>query len=280
MKKNDFASGVLERLTRLEKANTSDAIKASGYQQRSDDESRLIQAPPVGHPAFAHLRIGQSAICSLAVAFLDMRAMTPRSFWLPLEKVSRLTLAVLGQVAEVVQESGGHVLGMRGDGLMAGWGEPHSDGDLDVAMAMAACSFALDAVENALNQVLALDGVEPVQLCAGADFGQVCFTRTGAVGASEVNIVGHPANFAAKCEKHALAWEVVVGEGAAAAIRPGLLTQHEKSPKVYTRLGQRRSYAFYEFAWRQITPDAAGAISQVGGRPTGSVDPHWKEIVQ
>jgi hypothetical protein len=32
--------------------------------------------------------------------------------------VTRLSLAVLGQVAEVVEESGGYVLGLRSDGLM------------------------------------------------------------------------------------------------------------------------------------------------------------------
>jgi adenylate cyclase len=243
---NDFAAGVLERLTKLESLNTASVIKASGYQQGPEDAAGPVQAPPVGHPAFTYLGVGESAICPLAVAFLDMRAMTARSFWQPLEVVSRLTLAVLGQVAEVVQQSGGHVLGMRGDGLMAGWGEPQSDGDVDVALSMAACAFSLDAVENALNQLLVLGGTEPVQLCAGADFGEVCFTRTGAVDASEVNIVGHPANFAAKCEKSALAWQVVVGEGASASINARLLTAHERSPKVYSHLGQRRSYSFYE----------------------------------
>lgn len=87
--------------------------------------------------------------------------MTARSFWEPLDQVTRLSLAVLGQVAEVVQESGGHVLGMRGDGLMAGWGDLASDGDVDTAMAMAACAFSLDAVQNALNEVLVTSGIEP-----------------------------------------------------------------------------------------------------------------------
>ncbi len=268
-KTSEFAQGVMARLDRL---TTAQALKATRSAESSRAKAPPVEAPPVGHPLFASLTVGETATFDLAVAFLDMRAMTPRSFWEPLTSVVHLSLAVLGQVAEVVQESGGYVLGMRGDGLMAGWGDPHSDGDTDVYLAMAACAFSLDAVHGALNQVLKLSGIEPVQLCAGSDWGEVCFARTGTPEASEVNIVGHPANFAAKCEKHARAWEVVVGEGGAHRIgNPSLLTAHEKSPKRYEHRGQRRSYDFYQFAWRQIVTDAATAVAQVGGNPTSSV---------
>jgi adenylate cyclase len=274
VRRQEFAAGVMHRLGRLRAAET---VKASRFSEMPWVRTPQVEAPPVGHPAFTSLRVGETATCELAIAFLDMRAMTARSFWEPLQEVTTVSLALLGQVAEVVQESGGHVLGLRGDGLMAGWGNPHSDGDIDVIMSLAACAFSLDAVQNALNGLLELDGIAPVQLCAGADHGEVCFARTGTIDASEVNIVGHPANFAAKCEKVALSWEVVVGEGAAAAIEPQLLTEHEQSPKEYVHAGRRRAYCFYQFAWRQILGEAASAIAQVGGRPTSSIDPNWKE---
>lgn len=276
MSAEQFASGVMARYDRL----SGRVGKGMARQQTYLSHGGAVEAPPVGHPVFNTLRVGESATCDLAVAFLDMRAMTARSFWQPLTEVTQLSLAVLGQVAEVVQESGGHVLGMRGDGLMAGWGNPASDGAVDVAMAMAACTFSLDAVKNSLNQVLQMSGIEPVQLCAGADHGEVCFARTGTTESSEVNVVGHPANFAAKCEGHALSWEIVVGEGAGETINPRLLTAHTKSPKEYTYRGGRRSYSFYQFAWHQILGDAASAIAQIAGAPTSSIDPHWKEIVQ
>lgn len=275
MKATDFSSGVMNRYEVLTNTVAKSSTPLQGYRSRAPSRAKRE-----GHPAFDELDVGQTATCNLAVAFLDMRAMTARSFWEPLTDVTRLSLAVLGQVAEVVQESGGYVLGMRGDGLMAGWGDHKSDRAVDMAMAMAACAFSLDAVENSLNEMLRHDGIEPVQLCAGADHGEVCFTRTGTAESSEVNIVGHPANFAAKCEHHANSWEVVVGEGAGKLIHPRLLARHAKSPRKYEYRGKRRTYAFHQFAWRQIVGPAAGAIAQVAGEPTSSIDPHWKEILQ
>lgn len=267
MEKRAFAAGVMDRFERL---NRAQLLKAARMSEATGGQ--VATTPPVGHPAFADLAVGETAVCELAVGFLDMRGMTARSFWEPLETVTNLSLAVLGQVAEVVQESGGHVLGLRGDGLMAGWGDRKSDAGTDVYLAAAACAFSLDAVEGAVNDLLAMSGIEPVQLCAGADWGPLCFARTGTPDASEVNAVGHPANFAAKCEKQAAAWEVVLGEGAAGHItNQSLLSVHPASPKTYQHRGQRRRYAFYHLAWRQILGPAAGAIAQLGGRPTSSV---------
>lgn len=275
MDPDQFATGVMSRLGRLQERTV---IKAAA--QRTGDDFGQEVTTPVGHPAFADLKLGQTATCPVAVAFLDLRAFTARSFWQPLEEIARLSIAVLGQVADVGQESGGHVLGLRGDGVMAGWGSPDSDGDVDTALCMATCAFSLDAVEGALNKLLAMDGIQPVQLRAGADHGEVCFARTGTSGASEVNIVGFAANFAAKCEKYAHSWEVVVGEGAAEAINSSLLSRHPESPKSYEQGDQRRYYNFYTFAWRQILAEAASAIAQVGGQPTSTVNVDWKELLR
>jgi hypothetical protein len=46
------------------------------------------------------------------------------------------------------------VLGFRGDGLFAGFGGLRSNSDADCAMAVGACSFALDATHGALNELL------------------------------------------------------------------------------------------------------------------------------
>lgn len=271
MRQQEFSEGVMRR---LDASAPSVVAKSLRFGEAA---SAGPNAPPVGHPLFAALTVGQMETCSLAISFIDMCRTTARSFWQPLPEVARLSLAVLGQVAEVVQESGGHVLGLRGDGLMAGWGDPTSDAHADIALAMAASAFSLDAVQNSLNQTLQMSGIAPVQIRAGADWGNVCFVRTGTEDASEINIVGHPANFAAKCEKHAKAWEIVVGEGAAQGIDTSYLTRHERSPKTYTHEGERREYHFYDLRWRPLVGDAATAIAQVGGRPTSSIDPYWEE---
>lgn len=265
-----FTEGVIQRYRSMEGAPMSRGFEKS---------AAVASSPPVGHPSFFELGIGQMRTCPLAVAFIDMRRATARSFWEPLTQVAQLTLAVLGQVAAVVQESGGHVLGLRGDGLMAGWGDGGSDHHVDVVMAAAASMFSLDAVENGLNETLKMSSIEPVQIRAGMDWGTACFARTGTVEASEVNVVGHAANFAAKCEKHALAWEVVVGEGAAGALDSQHLTAHAKSPQTYEHKGQRRAYSFYDLSWRPLIDQAASAISQVAGDPTKNIDPHWIETM-
>jgi len=123
-----------------------------------------------------------------------------------------LAQAVLTQLVEVIVENGGHVLGLRGDGVFACFGGPGSDKVVDVSLALGAAAFALDATEGALNELLALSGLEPVRVRAGADHGRPNFVRTGVAGASEVNVIRFAANFAAKCEKVANSWELVVGE--------------------------------------------------------------------
>jgi adenylate cyclase len=268
--RTSFTEGVIQRYRILDGSVSSRAFEKS---------AAVASTRPVGHPSFSDLSIGQMETCPLAVAFIDMRRATARSFWEPLPQVARLTIAVLGQVAAVVQESGGHVLGFRGDGLMAGWGDRGSDRHVDVVMAAAASMFSLDAVENGLNETLRMSEIEPVQIRAGMDWGTVCFARTGTVEASEVNIVGHAANFAAKCEKFARAWEIVVGEGAAEALDPQHLTAHGKSPRTYEHKAQRRAYSFYDLSWRPMIDQAASAISQVAGDPTKNIDPHWIEMM-
>jgi class 3 adenylate cyclase len=223
----------------------------------------------VGHPDYHDLDLGQRGTCDLAVAFIDMTGFTARSSWEPPDRVTDLAVAVLTQIALIVEESGGFVLGLRGDGVMAGWGGKTSDPQVDVAMCLAACAVALDAGQGALRELLILSGIEPVQLKVGADFGRVDFIRTGTDQQSEVNIVGHPANFAAKCEKYALSWDLVVGEGLAGYIPDRtLLTTHEKSPKQYQYRGQRRSYAFYDVAWSRLLTESLTALNQVSGWPT------------
>ena len=231
-----------------------------GLRERAVTKSSAPAADSfrVGHPGFEHLQLGQSAHCEMASAFIDLSQFTRRTFWDPPSDVARLARAFLDQVARIVQDRGGHVLGLRGDGLLAGFGDVQGQGRPKVACALAACAFALDATQNALNNLLAMRGVEPVIVKAGVDFGRADFTRTGTEQGSEVNVVGFTTNFAAKCEKYANAWEVVIGQGAAQHVAAhDLLTEHDNSPKSYSRGDDRRYYRFYRFHWPAIAVEAA-----------------------
>jgi adenylate cyclase len=257
-----FRSGTLAETTLNKSVRMSAAAQAG----------RL--ARPMGHPAFADLPLGASGNCDATVVFLDLAQFTARTFWEPPAQVVRLAQAVLTQLVEIVVEMGGHPLGLRGDGLFACFGGPGSIPEYSAAAALGACAFALDATRSALNNMLALDGLAPVRLRAGADHGRVDFVQTGIDGASEINPIGFAPNFAAKCEKKALSWEVVVGEGLADRVaNKSLLKQHADSPKTYEHNGQRRDYRFYDVSWRSIAPHAAGVREDLDGAPISRVRP-------
>jgi class 3 adenylate cyclase len=227
---------------------------------------------PTGHPDFEHLAIGESAHCYGVTAFIDLVAFTSRTFWESPESVVRLNTAVMSQVAEVVQSLGGYVLGLRGDGVFACFGDDKvQDPKVPAGFSMLACAFALDAVKNALNGLLTQSGMRPVQIRAGADYGRLDFVRIGSPEASEVNIVGFSANFAAKCEKFANSWEVVVGEGLADLLPGDHYTPHENSPKIYQQDYKTRRYHFHKVKWAGYLPHLGGVREALSGDPVSSI---------
>ncbi len=265
-----FSRGVLNNLDTLSRA-------AASYNPVEEVKAvrSVVGRTPMGHPEFHPLPVGDHGHLDAAAVFLDLDQFTARTFWEPAESVTRLALAVLTQVGEVVREFGGHVLGLRGDGLFACFGDTGSDPQVNVAMALAASAFALDATQNSLNALLEQSGLDPVRLRAGADHGRLDFVRVGDGQASEVNVVGFAANFAAKCEKAANSWELVVGQGLVEHIDHATgMTPHPDSPKTYTRQGQRRTYRYYHCNWRPLVKPGLTAAQQLAGRPLYAVGIH------
>lgn len=264
-----FARGVMDAYSsaRLAEVAVTKEVRASA----AASASRL--ARPMGHPEFADLPLGGIGHCDAALVFLDLDEFTARTFWEDPRDVARLAQAVLTQLVEVVVDMGGHPLGLRGDGVFACFGGPGAVPEFSATAAVGACAFALDATENALNNLLKASGIKPVRLRAGADFGRVDFVQTGVEGASEVNPIGFAPNFAAKCEKKAKSWELVVGEGLAALLNPKLLTEHGDSPKQYQLDYERRDYRFYDVSWRPVVPFTAGVREDLAGAPISRVQP-------
>lgn len=262
----DFAQGVLNEFRSLQKIQT----KAAESLELS--HSIAQNAVSTGHPLFADLAFGDSGHCSAAAMFIDLQDFTGRTFWDSAAEVVQLAQAVLNQVAQIVTQYGGYVLGLRGDGLFACFGPHPSRPDIDVTLCLAAGAFALDATKNALNQLLLQSGIRPVQLRVGADYGRLDFTRTGTADVSEVNVIGFAANFAAKCEKYANAWEFVVGEGLRYKISDaGMFSEHERSPKRYTRDYETKTYRFYEVSWVPLLATLPGIQEELQGRPTSAI---------
>lgn len=256
---DDFANTVLNDFVR--RRATRDSVQLSHRSVLASAGSTEHGA--MGHPVSQHLAVGQRSTLPMTAVFLDLSDFTRRSFWDEQDDVVDLAHAVLSGFVQTVRRFGGHPLGLRGDGLFAGFGGDPGFGSM---LALGACAFALDAVETGVNPWLESQGIERVQARAGVDAGLITFVRTGTTSQSEVNPLGFAANFAAKCEKVANAWEVVVGEGAVKDFGDQTsFTRHERSPKTFQRHGQRKSYDFYQFDWRRVLPDLTDIPEQLAG---------------
>jgi adenylate cyclase len=234
--------------------------------------STALESRSLGHPDFEYLEVGERGTAPMVAVFLDLTNFTARTFWDDQEEAVDLAHAVLTGFIEVVGRFGGHPLGLRGDGLFAGFspGSPAFTG----AMALSACAFALDGVENEVNPWLDHHGMARVQARAGLDFGPINFVRTGSHGSSEINPLGFAANSAAKCEKIAASWEIVAGEGLVNQMpEPSHFVQHDASPKRYTRNNQVRRYRFYNYQWRSTLPHLPGVMEALDGTPTSAIYP-------
>lgn len=230
-----------------------------------------LETKALRHPDFEDLGLGERRTASMVAIFLDLTDFTGRTFWDEQNEVVDLAHAVLSGFVEVISKFGGHPIGLRGDGLFAGF--TPGDESFSAAMALSACAFALDGIENEVNSWLEGDGKEPVQARAGLDFGPITFVRTGSRESSEVNPLGFAANFAAKCEKMAKSWEILAGEGLANLIpdRSSNFAEHDKSPKRYTRHHDTKPYKFYEYRWRKTVKHLPGVIEALNGTDTSQI---------
>jgi hypothetical protein len=152
------------------------------------------------------LPLGGSGNTHAVALFLDLRRFTARSFWDSPEEILLVNVAVISELATAVEQHGGHVLGFRGDGVFACFDAGQQDPRIAAALAVGTAAWALDAVKNAVNQLLEVSNIQPVQVRAGLDYGRLDFVRIGSEAGSEVNVLGFAANFAAKCEKAAKSW--------------------------------------------------------------------------
>lgn len=243
---------------------------ADGIAHKSLRASGALETKSLGHPDFENLSVGEKRTAPMVAAFLDLTNFTGRTFWDDQEEAADLADAVLSGFIEIVSNFGGYPLGLRGDGLFAGFSPGHPA--FTATMALSACAFALDAVEQEVNPWLDQRGMARVQARAGLDFGQITFVRTGNRSSSEINPIGFAANFAAKCEKAADSWEIVVGEGLADLLPEyRYFAEHERSPKRYTRDYKTKSYKFFYYRWRTTLPHLPGVADTLRGTPTSQI---------
>lgn len=231
--------------------------------------AQRAEAKQLGHPKALELPLGGRHTEHMTVGFLDLTDFTRRTFWDAQDEVVDLAHAVLSGFIEVVDSHGGYPLGLRGDGLFIGFG---GNPGFASAMALTACTIAIDAIQSEVNPWLARQGLEHIQARAGLDAGAITFVRTGNFDHSEINPLGFAANFAAKCEKKAKSWEIVVGQGLVETLfDKSDFTHHPDSPKTYERYGERKYYRFYDFSWKRTLRNSEGVADALRGVSTSSI---------
>ncbi|WP_142060456.1 adenylate/guanylate cyclase domain-containing protein [Pseudarthrobacter sp. B4EP4b] len=243
---------------------------SNGVVKESLRASAGLESKALGHPAYEDLRVGERLTSPMVMVFIDLTDFTGRSFWDDETEVADLAHALLTGFVQTVTAFGGFPLGLRGDGLFAGFGPGNAH--IDSVMALSACAFALDAVQNEVNPRLQGRNIQPVQARAGLDYGRITFVRSGSQEHSEVNPLGFAANFAAKCEKQANSWEIVIGQGIAEQLPDSsTFSRHEKSPKSYQRAGLVKTYNYYQYHWRRTLKHIPGTVQQINGKATASI---------
>jgi adenylate cyclase len=267
--RDEFAASVMRRINDFDRSELRKAFALPGAESL---QASAASTAPLGHPMFADLPLGASGSADAVAMFLDLRRFTARSFWDPPEQIIKVNVAVISELAAAVEQHGGYVLGFRGDGVFACFdGADQFPSSGVAAVAIGAAAWALDAVQNALNGLLKLSGIEPVQVRAGLDYGRLDFVRIGCPGGSEVNVLGFAANFASKCEKAALAWKIIIGESMASLLPDGDLVHHKDSPVYYTREGQTRAYRFYNVETERYLQHIGGVADELRGHPLTAV---------
>ena len=261
--RQQFGSTVRADFERRQSVVLEKSIRASG----------VLESKALGHPLFEDLEVGARRTAPMVAVFLDLTDFTSRTFWDDAGETVDLAHAVLSGFIQTVSRFGGYPLGLRGDGLFAGFSP--GDEQVTAALSLAACAFALDAVENEVNPWLRARGREPVQARAGLDYGPITFVRTGNSQSSEINPSGFAANFAAKCEKKAKSWEIVTGEKLRELVPENYhFHEHEHSPKTYQRDYRRRAYHFYDYRWRKLVPDLPELAASLKGLPASAFEIH------
>lgn len=153
----------------------------------------------------------------VSCVFIDMAGFSTLTRDLDPEEMRDLADEVLTVVAGVIEAFDGYVDALRGDGLMALFGAPHSHPD-DPQRAVLAAAAALNAIaEVGLERNLPLKGR------AGVNTGVVI---AGAVGSGRVRsytVMGSAVNLASRLEQAAAPGEVWVGPETYQATRHRLL---------------------------------------------------------
>lgn len=143
----------------------------------------------------------------VTIVFADMTQSVRRTAGLHPEEAMLLVNDLLEAMAEILVRFGGRIDRFLGDGVLAVFGAPETHED-DPERAVRA---ALDIQERA--EELALE------VTVGINTGQVYFGPVGSAAHSEITVMGHVVNLAARLQSRAGPGEIFIGEATQAHVQ-------------------------------------------------------------
>jgi adenylate cyclase len=206
-------------------------------------------APPAEHPDFADLAAGERRSGSIASFYIDLSNFTARSMFEPAEQLADFTELVLSAYSNAIEDHGGYLLDIRGDGIVAGFGGVNARPDINIPRALRAMVFCLRATRDTLNPELERAGIDPTDVKASGDWGDILAMRLGA----RINYLGSRMNIAAKLEKFADEFAIVVGNDLAGNLISSLLSPHADSPYKIEYGNETKEYPFFVVNWESAS---------------------------
>lgn len=189
----------------------NEAVHASVSIQFSEIEryaksaqTRSLEASSIGDvPAYNVLECGYGVAANAVIVSVDLRASSKRAIEIGPKDTYISMHTFLSTMAEIVRHAGGLIVGLRGDGLIAGFGVKDKD-DPDAnweegpraAKRGTHCGKAMiEAVDDIINPLLVSESIEGgLQIGVGVSAGEVVITRIGLRCANEVTAYGPPVN--------------------------------------------------------------------------------------
>ena len=240
-------------------------LTASGLPQPIQTASVAM----LGHPEYVALQPGETRISSAVVTFVDIRGFTKISFVLDPNDLLRIVQALTEASIKVITDGGGYIGEFTGDGVMAYFGDTSmSDAEATTA-ALETTSLLFKTVDEIVNPELKDEGIDPIRIAAGMEYGNVLWSRIGTGAASQVKPISTATFLAGKlCSSHhTRAWECKVGGELAKWVPTEYLTKVVQYGP-YTVNGKEISRELYLLDWRAIATQVLLDESQIEKRIT------------
>ena len=144
----------------------------------------------LGHPEYINLQAGESQTASAVVSFVDIRGVTKLSFALESTELFRVIQALTEASIRAIQEGSGYIGEFTGDGVMAYFGDSSMSDEEATLAALETTSLLFKSVDEIVNAELKEQGLDPIRIAAGMEFGEVLWSRIGVGEVSQLKPIG------------------------------------------------------------------------------------------